>query len=186
MVWRQFLGPFAGCGRFFRVFGVVSGMDSIFSIGAFVLIIGLIVLVIIVQQFQQNRQYAEIQARLREIRDAELREQKANALRAERTALMDPVTMLEATIQSRTEKTLTEEELYQIEVARTRIKSITDELMHNQQWLGLPYDLEWHELIERIPLVKGAFLAANFNSSQPELPTSETLTTTATPTTPAS
>ena len=146
-------------------------MDSIFSIGAFILLIGLIVLVIIVQQFQQNRQYAEIQARLREIRDAELREQKANALRAERTAVMDPVTMLEATVQSRKDKSLTDEELYQVESARTRVKAITDELMHNQQWLGTPYDLEWHELLERIPLVRGAFLAANFAPPQAELPT---------------
>jgi hypothetical protein len=159
-------------------------MDSIFSIGAFVLIIGLIVLVIIVQQFQQNRQYAEIQARLREIRDAELREQKANALRAERTAVMDPITMLEATIQSRSDKTLTDEELYQVEAGRTRIKAITDELMHNQQWLGAPYDLEWHELLERIPLVRGAFLAANFSPPQPELPASETPASPTTQTTP--
>jgi hypothetical protein len=148
-------------------------MDSIFSIGAFVLIIGLIVLVIIVQQFQQNRQYAEIQARLREIRDAELREQKANALRAERMAIMDPITMLEATIQSRSDKSLTEEELYQVEAGRTRIKAITDELMHNQQWLGTPYDLEWHEMLERIPLVRSAFLAANFSPPPTELPPSE-------------
>ena len=156
-------------------------MDSIFSIGAFVLIIGLIVLVIIVQQFQQNRQYAEIQARLREIRDAELREQKANALRAERTAVMDPITMLEATIQSRSDKSLTDEELFQVEAGRTRIKAITDELMHNQQWLGAPYDLEWHELLERIPLVRGAFLAANFSPPQPELPPSEAPSTSAPP-----
>jgi hypothetical protein len=148
-------------------------MDSIFSIGAFVLIIGLIVLVIIVQQFQQNRQYAEIQARLREIRDAELCEQKANALRAERMAIMDPITMLEATIQSRSDKSLTEEELYQVEAGRTRIKAITDELMHNQQWLGAPYDLEWHEMLERIPLVRSAFLAANFSSPPTELPPGE-------------
>lgn len=160
-------------------------MDEIFSIGAFILLIGLIVLVIIVQQFQQNRQYAEIQARLREIRDAELREQKANALRAERTALMDPITMLEATIQSRAEKTLFEEELYQIEITRTRIKGITDELIHNQQWLGAPYDLEWHELLERIPLVKNAFLAANFSPPQPELPASEAPSSSSKPITPS-
>lgn len=159
-------------------------MDEIFSIGAFILLIGLIVLVIIVQQFQQNRQYAEIQARLREIRDAELREQKANALRAERTALMDPITMLEATIQSRAEKTLFEEELNQIEITRTRIKGITDELIHNQQWLGAPYDLEWHELLERIPLVKSAFLAANFSPPQPELPASEAPSSSSKPITP--
>ena len=151
-------------------------MDSIFSIGAIILLTGLIVLVIVVQQFQQNRQYAEIQARLREIRDAELREQKANALRVERTAVMDPITMLEATVQSRSDKALTEEELYQVESARTRVKAITDELMHNQQWLGTPYDLEWHELLERIPLVRGAFLAANFAPPQAELPKTDVST----------
>ena len=157
-------------------------MDSIFSIGAFILLIGLIVLVIIVQQFQQNRQYAEIQARLREIRDAELREQKANALRAERMAVMDPVTMLEATVQSRKDKSLTDEELYQVESARTRVKAITDELMHNQQWLGTPYDLEWHELL----LVRGAFLAANFAPPQAELPTPESQAAASSPPAPQS
>ena len=156
-------------------------MDSIFSIGAIILLTGLIVLVIVVQQFQQNRQYAEIQARLREIRDAELREQKANALRAERTAVMDPITMLEATVQSRSDKALTEEELYQVEAARARIKAITDELMHNQQWLGTPYDLEWHELLERIPIVRGAFLAANFAPPQPELTKSDVIITSTPP-----
>lgn len=156
-------------------------MDSIFSIGAIILLTGLIVLVIVVQQFQQNRQYAEIQARLREIRDAELREQKANALRAERTAVMDPITMLEATVQSRSDKALTEEELYQVEAARARIKAITDELMHNQQWLGAPYDLEWHELLERIPIVRGAFLAANFAPPQPELTKSDVIITSTPP-----
>jgi hypothetical protein len=148
-------------------------MDSIFSIGAFILIIGLIVLVIIVQQFQQNRQYSEIQARLREIRDAEVREQKANALRAERTAVMDPISMLEAAVQSRGDKSLTDEELFQVDAARSRIKAITDELMHNQQWLGAPYDLEWHELLERIPQVRSAFLAANFAPAQEELAISD-------------
>ena len=160
-------------------------MDNIFSAGAFILLIGLIVLVIIVQQFQQNRQYAEIQARLREIRDAELKEQKANALRAERTAIMDPITMLEATVQSRADRSLTDEELYQVEAARTRIKAITDELMHNQQWLGVPYDLEWHELIERIPTVRGAFLAANFTPPQPELPAGEVTVTSPSSATPS-
>jgi len=160
-------------------------MDNIFSVGAIILLTGLIVLVIIVQQFQQNRQYAEIQARLREIRDAELREQKANALRAERTAIMDPITMLEATVQSRTDRSLTDEELYQVEAARTRIKAITDELMHNQQWLGVPYDLEWHELIERIPTVRSAFLEANFTPSQPELPAGDVVATSPSSVTPS-
>jgi len=145
-------------------------MDSMFSIAAFILLIGLIVLVILMQQFQQNRQYAEIQARLREIRDAELREQRANALRAERLALLDPINMLEATVQSRGSKaTLSDEELVQVEAARTRVKAITEELMSNQQWLGPPFDLEWHEVLERLPLIRAAFLAANFAPPAAEL-----------------
>lgn len=149
-------------------------MDSIFSLGAFVLLIGLIVLTIIIQQFQQNRQYAEIQARLKEIRDAELREQRANALRAERTAVIDPISMLEATLLARGTGALTDEELYQVDAARTRIKAITDELMHNQQWLGPPFDLEWHDYLERIPQVRNAFLAANFAATPAELPNGDT------------
>lgn len=148
-------------------------MDSFFTLGAFVLLIGLIVLTIIVQQFQQNRQYAEIQARLKEIRDAELREQRANALRAERTAVIDPISMLEATLLARGTGALTDEELYQVDAARSRIKAITDELMHNQQWLGPPFDLEWHDYLERIPQVRNAFLAANFSATPAELTTGD-------------
>lgn len=155
-------------GAFFP--GEVGGvMDGMFSIAAFILLIGLIVLVILMQQFQQNRQYAEIQARLREIRDAELREQRANALRAERLALLDPINILEATVQSRGKGVLSDDELIQIESARTRVKAITEELMSNQQWLGPPFDLEWHEALERLPLIRAAFLAANFAPPNAEI-----------------
>ncbi|MBM3635899.1 MAG: hypothetical protein FJX04_02150 [Alphaproteobacteria bacterium] len=137
-------------------------MDSVFSIGAIALIVGLVFIIIVVQQYQQNAQYREIQDRLREIRQAEMLEQEARALRAERSGTLDPLSLLEAELVSRGSQQLTEEELIFVENARNRTKAINQQLVNMRHWMGPPFDLDWHEALERLPIIKNAFLAASF------------------------
>lgn len=137
-------------------------MDSVFSVGAMALVVGLVIVIIVVQQYQQNAQYREIQDRLREIRQAEMLEQQARALRTERSGIIDPLTLLEAELVSRGNKQLTEEELIFVENARNRTKSINEQLVNMRHWMGPPFDLDWHEALERLPIIKEAFLAASF------------------------
>lgn len=139
-------------------------MDGVFSIGAMALVIGLVIIIVIVQQYQQNAQYREIQDRLREIRQAEMLEQQARALRTERSGILDPLSLLEAELVSRGSKQLTEEELIFVENARNRTKAINEQLVNMRHWMGPPFDLDWHEALERLPIIKDAFLAASFGA----------------------
>ncbi len=138
-------------------------MDSFFSIGVLGTLVLLLVIIVAVQQVQQNAQYREIQDRLREIRHAEMLEQQSLALRSERSTFIDPLNVLEATLQNRNVKTLSDEELIFVDNARKRIKAINSTLVGNRQWMGAPFDLDWPEILERLPIIRSAYLAANFS-----------------------
>ena len=155
-------------------------MDSFFSIGAIFMVVLILIVIVAVQQFQQNAQYREIQDRLREIRHAEMLEQQSLALRAERSAVLDPLNVLEASLQGKSQKTLSADELIFVDNARKRVKTINDTLIGNRQWKGAPFDLEWHEFLDRIPTIRAAYLAANFNDAPmtPENPTDAGIGTT--------
>ena len=146
-------------------------MDSFFSVAAFGMVVALLVVIVAVQQYQQNSQYREIQDRLREIRHAEMLEQQALALRTERSAVIDPINVLEASLQSAGRGALTPEELTLVDNARRRVKSLNETLIGNRQWMGAPFDLEWHEVLDRLPIVKKAYLAASFSEPDPVPPT---------------
>jgi hypothetical protein len=146
-----------------------SVVDSFFSIGAVFIVVLILIVIVAVQQVQQNAQYREIQDRLREIRHAEMLEQQALALRAERSAIFDPLTVLEASLQSPPKRAITQDELLQVDQARSRVKAINEALVANRQWMGAPYDLDWHEFLERIPNIRSAYLAANFVEQSPPI-----------------
>lgn len=140
-------------------------MDGMVSFGALAIVVAVLVIMVTFQQFQQNRQYREIQDRLREMRQAERLEQMAHNLRTERSSVLDPITILEATLQSSGRNLLTPEELAQVENARTRVKVINETLTGNRLWIGAPFDLDWLEFLDRIPIVRKAYLAANYSET---------------------
>ena len=143
-------------------------MDTLLSVGGLGLIIVLVIAVVTIQHYQQNAQYREIQDRLREIRQLEQAEQRALAMRRERAGFADPLNVLEASMYESGRTELTPEELVMVDEARAKIKDINMRLTASKQWMGVPFDLEWTEILDRIPLVRGAYLAAGFD----ELPVS--------------
>jgi hypothetical protein len=138
-------------------------MDGLFSVVAVGMVVLMLVVIVAVQQFQQNAQYREIQDRLREIRQAEMLEQQSLALRTERSSVLDPINLLEASLQSKGLNSLSSEELDLVDNGRRRVKAINDTLIGNRQWMGAPFDLDWHEVLDRLPIVKKAYLAASFS-----------------------
>ena len=142
-------------------------MDSLFSVAAFGMVVVMLVIIVAVQQVQQNSQYREIQDRLREIRHAEMMEQQALSLRTERSSIMDPLNVLEASLQTRSVSALSADELNLVDNARKRMKAVNETLIGNRQWMGAPFDLEWHEILERLPIIRKAYLAANFSDAPP-------------------
>jgi hypothetical protein len=163
-------------------------MDSFFSIGVLGTLVLLLVVIVAVQQVQQNAQYREIQDRLREIRQAEMLEQQSLALRSERSTVIDPLNALEMSVQGRASKSLSTEELTFVDNARKRIRTINSTLVSNRQWMGAPFDLDWPDILERIPVIRAAYLAANFaerpENEPPQDPANPSQTAAATPATP--
>jgi hypothetical protein len=52
---------------------------------------------------------------------------------------------------------LTEEELKMFDVARHQIKSCIAGLKSSGEWVGLPFEYEWTEMLDRLPNVLGLY-----------------------------
>ena len=137
-------------------------MESMALFGGFLFLMFIIMLFVLFQQYQQNIQFKEIQDRLREMRRIEALEQEAAALRREKAVLLEPLNTLEAQIFAQKLNELAPEELMAIDDIRGKVKERTDSLKKMGQWMGPPFDLEWPELLEHLPIIKQLYTAAEF------------------------
>ena len=137
-------------------------MESMALFGGFLFLMFIIMLIVLFQQYQQNIQFKEIQDRLREMRRVEALEQEAAALRREKAALLEPLNTLEAQIFQQKINELAPEELMAIDDIRGKVKERTDSLKKMGQWMGAPFDLEWPELLEHLPIIRQLYTAAEF------------------------
>jgi hypothetical protein len=84
----------------------------------------------------------------------------SDTVRRERAAAFDKLVMLEASLNGQERDQLTAEELDLFEDARRIIKSCNAELKRTKDWMGLPFDLEWAEVKERVPHSGGLYRLA--------------------------
>jgi hypothetical protein len=84
----------------------------------------------------------------------------SDPVRRERAAAFDKLVMLEASLNGQERDQLTAEELDLFEDARRIIKSCNAELKRTKDWMGLPFDLEWAEVKERVPHSGGLYRLA--------------------------
>ena len=132
-------------------------MDSI----VVALITGMVLLIMIAVatlHAQQTRQLKEIQERL-EAMGAENKRKEEN-LRFQRTEVLDPISQLESQLITQERNFLTEQEIALILKAREQMKQISEELKQLEAWRGPPYDLEWGEYLDRVPVLKALYLRA--------------------------
>ena len=61
--------------------------------------------------------------------------------------------VLEADISKNNRESLMESELKMFDVARHQIKACIAGLKANGDWIGMPYEFEWAEMLERLPNV---------------------------------
>jgi hypothetical protein len=140
-----------------------------------VMMIAMILLIVVVGAAvfaQQSGTLRDIQKKLDMAQEHEKKRKDPEILRRERVALIDPLMLLESQIYSRKPRELTQEEIEMIAASRARVIAISDELKAANEWLGAPYDLEWVEYLERIPLVRTIYLNSGFADDGPEQITS--------------
>ena len=135
-----------------------------------VMMVAMLLLVVIVGAavfVQQSGTLRDIQHKL-ELAEVHARKLKdPEVLRRERVAVLDPLMLIEAQLYSRKPQELREDELELISVARARVMEISEDLKSSPEWLGPPYDLEWPEYLERMPLLKTLYLSAELTQNTP-------------------
>jgi hypothetical protein len=72
-------------------------------------------------------------------------------VRRERSAAFDRLVLIEASLSTEPREALNVEEQETFEEARRVIKNCNAELQRLQDWMGLPFDLEWTEFMARLP-----------------------------------
>ncbi len=135
-----------------------------------VMMVAMVLLVVVVGAavfVQQSSTLRDIQNKLDLAQEHARQRKDPEVLRRERLALLDPLMLLESQIYIRKPQVLTEEEIELIASTRSRMISLCDELKAAQEWLGAPYDLEWFEYLERIPVLKTLYLNSGFTDDQP-------------------
>ena len=83
-----------------------------------------------------------------------------DVIRRERAYSHDQLVLLEADLSTTGREDLTEAEVQNVDKARKKIKTCVDELKASGDWIGLPFDLEWTEILDRLPNVNSLYRKA--------------------------
>lgn len=126
-------------------------MDNFFLLVIAVLFILLAGFLIFYFQTQQN--FQEISAKLAEIQHPHSSVLSSETLKRDLATYYDQLVLLEADISKNNRESLTEAELKTFDIARTHIKASIAGLKANGDWVGLPFEYEWVEMLDRLPNV---------------------------------
>jgi hypothetical protein len=103
--------------------------------------------------FQTQQSFLEITKKLEGIQPPQNAARSSEALKRELALNHDKLVVLEADITKNKRESLTEEELKTFDVARNQIKKCIAGLKANGDWVGIPFEYEWVEMIDRLPNV---------------------------------
>jgi uncharacterized protein YeeX (DUF496 family) len=132
-------------------------MDNlIFVIGIlFVFLAGFLVFYI---QTQMN--FKELQQKLEVMREPPKANTTVENSKREMALHHDKLVLLEADISKNRRESLTEEELQTFDVARRKIRGCITTLKSNGSWVGMPFEFEWTEMLERLPNLQNLYKKA--------------------------
>jgi hypothetical protein len=140
-----------------------------------VMLVAMLLLVVILGAavfVQQSGSLRELRDKLQSVQDEARNRKNPDTLRRERVAVLDPLLLLETQLSDRAPLLFTEEELGLIAASRERIMTISQQLKALNDWIGAPYDLEWVEYLERLPMLKSLYLSADIGQDGALPPTS--------------
>jgi hypothetical protein len=103
---------------------------------------------------------AQMKREMAALKEGAARSASSSAVRHERARCHQQLQQLESELSSTARETLTPEELTLIDYARDEIKKCTDTLKQLNDWMGLPYDQEWVEMLKKLPCLNTLYRAA--------------------------
>ena len=142
-------------------------MDAMIVFMGFVLLLSVLIVIVANSTNQQSQQLQAIYRRLRTLDGPAHVVAGAEEMRRDRSVHLDKLIMMEVELNQQNRNELTEDEINKIEFARFAIKGINDKLNASKDWMGAPYDLEWFDYLERIPLLRTLYLNSGFAEEPP-------------------
>jgi len=92
-------------------------------------------------------------------------------LRNERARCYQQLKALEADILARQRDSLTNEETAMVELNREEIQNCVNALKKSGNWMGLPFDLDWQEVWDKLPQLRSLYrsnvMPQEFQTSSP-------------------
>jgi hypothetical protein len=142
-------------------------MDNFFLLVIAVLFILLAGFLIFYFQTQQN--FQEISEKLEEIQHPHSSMLPSETLKRDLATHHDQLVLLEADISKNNRESLTEAELKTFDVARNHIKASIAGLKANGDWVGMPFEYEWVEMLDRLPNVLSLYRKSEADKKSLEL-----------------
>jgi len=85
---------------------------------------------------------------------------RSDTIRRERAFCQDKLAVLEASLSVNPRDSLTPEEVAAIDKIRKTVRTCIDELKSSGEWMGVPFDFEWNEILDRLPKVNLLYRSA--------------------------
>lgn len=102
---------------------------------------------------------AAVKREVNKLRDQADDARSSALLRNERARCYQQLLALEADIQTRQRDSLSNEETAMVEVNREEIQNCVNALKQSGNWMGLPFDLEWQDMWDKLPQLKSLYRA---------------------------
>ena len=142
-------------------------MDNFFLLGIavlFILFAGFLIF-----YFQPPQSFQEITEKLEEIQHPPSSMLSSETLKRELALHYDKLVLLEADISKNKRESLLEEELKMFDVARHQIKASIAGVKSNGDWVGMPFEYEWTEMLDRLPNVLNLYRKSEADKRAKEL-----------------
>ena len=92
----------------------------------------------------------------------------SESVRRERAMAHDQLVLLEADLTNNPREELTPEELASIDQISKTIRTCIAQLKKSDEWIGLPFDFEWTDILARLPKVNALYRQAIAAEVDPE------------------
>jgi hypothetical protein len=103
---------------------------------------------------------AAVKREVNKLRDQAEDARSSALLRNERARCYQQLLALEADIQTRQRDSLSNEETAMVELNREEIQNCVNALKQSGNWMGLPFDLEWQDMWDKLPQLKNLYRAS--------------------------
>jgi hypothetical protein len=103
---------------------------------------------------------AAVKREVNKLRDQADDARTSALLRNERARCYQQLLALEADIQTRQRDSLSNEETAMVELNREEIQNCVNALKKSGNWMGLPFDLEWQDMWDKLPQLKNLYRAS--------------------------